>query len=713
MSEQQQSYRRAMNATMLGGVVQLLVAISVALLGLYAESPAVHAIAWQLFGGVPIWGVLWLLYNQHRLEAAEALEIEQLRESDAAAAALFDEAGDRLALARKRLDRLYRIGMPVTALLVGLYLAAVGGVLFFQHWSLWQADTLAAVAIGNQTPTALTTLLVLSVGLAFFVFIVARYVAGMTRLDLWRPLRAGAAYLVGATLLLLLLIVSAALAYVGYALAFPLLALIAPAITAALGVEMLLAFLADLYRPRRKGEIPRPAFDSRLLGWMTSPDSLSKIVAETVRYQFGVDFTSSWFYRLFSRALAPLIVIGVVVLFAMSSLVIVSPQQAAVVTTFGELVRTGDGSVRVYGPGVHFKWPWPAGGAEKYDVQRVHQLNIGSRTQGVKQDTAILWTNEHTVGEEQYLVTAPTQLDTDNGEMGREAQAGGTAGELIGANVVFLYTIHPDRLENYISSARDPVEMLEMIAERETSRYFATHTVDQLLTLGRQEAGEVIRRRTQQAAAERELGLEVMQVAISAVHPPNDSEVAQTFLEQINARQTKQTTIEQARREAVSTLAQAAGSREVALRINRPIQREEALLREIERIRREAGGELDAEARSSIETLREERRRVAAEIERLIADAGGESAQILARARADRWQQAITEAAAAERFVAELAAFREAPRYYAARRYFEAISEAIADRRKIVLGVDTELPPEIRFNLEDATGALDSVFGEE
>ena len=713
MSEQQQSYRRAMNATMLGGVVQLLVAISVALLGLYAESPAVHAIAWQLFGGVPIWGVLWLLYNQHRLEAAEALEIEQLRESDAAAAALFDEAGDRLALARKRLDRLYRIGMPVTALLVGLYLAAVGGVLFFQHWSLWQADTLAAVAIGNQTPTALTTLLVLSVGLAFFVFIVARYVAGMTRLDLWRPLRAGAAYLVGATLLLLLLIVSAALAYVGYALAFPLLALIAPALAAALGVEMLLAFLADLYRPRRKGEIPRPAFDSRLLGWMTSPDSLSKIVAETVRYQFGVDFTSSWFYRLFSRALAPLIVIGVVVLFAMSSLVIVSPQQAAVVTTFGELVRTGDGSVRVYGPGVHFKWPWPAGGAEKYDVQRVHQLNIGSRTQGVKQDTAILWTNEHTVGEEQYLVTAPTQLDTDNGEMGREAQAGGTAGELIGANVVFLYTIHPDRLENYISSARDPVEMLEMIAERETSRYFATHTVDQLLTLGRQEAGEVIRRRTQQAAAERELGLEVMQVAISAVHPPNDSEVAQTFLEQINARQTKQTTIEQARREAVSTLAQAAGSREVALRINRPIQREEALLREIERIRREAGGELDAEARSSIETLREERRRVAAEIERLIADAGGESAQILARARADRWQQAITEAAAAERFVAELAAFREAPRYYAARRYFEAISEAIADRRKIVLGVDTELPPEIRFNLEDATGALDSVFGEE
>ena len=713
MSEQQQSYRRAMNAAMLGGVVQVLVAIAVALMGLYAQSPAVHAIAWQLFGGVPIWGVLWLVYNQHRLEAAETLEVEQLRESDAAAAALFDEAGDRLALARKRLERLYRIGMPVTALLVGLYLAAIGGVLFARHWNLWQQDALRSVAIGNQTPTALTTLLVLSVGLAFFVFIVARYVAGMTRLDLWRPLRAGAAYLVGATLLLLLLIAAAALAYVGYGPAFPLLALVAPAITAVLGVEMLLAFLADLYRPRRKGEIPRPAFDSRLLGWMTSPDSLSKIVAETLRYQFGVDFTSSWFYRLFSQALAPLIVIGVVVLFAMSSLVIVSPHQAAVVTTFGQLERHEDGSLRVYTPGVHLKWPWPVSGIEKYDVHRVHRLNVGSRTEGVKQGVAILWTNEHTIGEEQYLVTAPTQIDGERGDAALERQARGAAGELVGADVVFLYQIDPQGLDQYISSANNPESMLQAIAEKETSRYFATRTVDQLLTVGRQQAGEAIRERTQAAVDARELGLEVLQVAIAAVHPPNESEVAETFLEQINARQTMQTTIEEARREAVSILAQAAGSRDVALEINRPIQREEALLREIERLRREKGETLDEESRQTIETLREQRRQVAAEIERLIADAGGESAQVLARARADRWQQAISEAAAAERFAPQLAAFRRAPRYYAARRYFEAISDAIADRRKIILGVETELPPEIRFNLENATGALGNVFGEE
>ena len=719
-----------MSAALLGLIIQTLIAVAVGLIGLYARSPAIHAITWQLLGGVPIWGVLWLLYNQHRLEATEALEVEQLSQSDQAAAALFDEAGDRLTLARKRLDRLYRWGLPVTALLVGVYLAAIGGGLFYRHWSMWQSSELIRAAIGNDTPTALTTILVLTVGLAFFAFIIARYVAGMTRRDQWRALRGGSGYMMGGTVLMVLLIAAAALAYVDYTLAFPLLALIVPAFTAVLGAEMILAVIAELYRPRRKGETPRPAFDSRLLGWMTSPESLGRIVTETIRYQFGVDFSSSWFYRLFSRAVLPLIVVGVIVLFAMSAIVLVSPQQAAVVTTFGELERTsadagdagdaGDAEaseapVRVYGPGVHLKWPWPVGAAHKFDVQRVHKLNVGSRTEGIVEDAAILWTNEHTIGEEQYIVTAPTRF----GEADEPADAGlsddGAAGELVGADVVFLYRIKAENLENYVTAAEQPEAMLKAIAEAETSAYFATQTVDELLTVGRQQAGAAIRAAVQRRVDANALGLEVLTVAISAVHPPQQGEVAQKFLEQINALQTKQTTIEQARREAVATLAQVAGAREFALRINRPIQREEALLREIERIRQrgEAGAGEGESTDEAIAALREQRRQVAAEIERLIAEAGGESAQVLARARADRWQQAIREAAAAERFDAELAAFREAPRYYAARRYFEAIGSALSDRRKVILGVDTDELPEIRFNLEDATGAFQSVFGGE
>ena len=704
MSVDQQSHQRAMNAALLGLIVQIVLAVSVALIGLYADSPAVHAIAWQLFGGVPLWAVLWLLFNQHRLEAVESLEVEQMQRSDAAAAALFDEAGDRLNLARKRLERLYRIGLPATALLVGLYLAAIGGLLFYRHWGMWQAGVLQGEgeAIGNATPAALTTIMVLSVGLAFFGFVVARYVAGMTRKDEWIALRAGAAYLMSAAVLLLLLIAAAALAYVDYGLAFPLLALIVPGVTALLGFEMLFAFVADLYRPRLQGEIPRPAFESRLLGWMTSPDSLGKVITETIRYQFGIDFSSSWFYRLFSRALLPLILVGTLVLSAMSSFVLVAPQQAAVVTVFGEFRQSG-GEIKVYGPGLHFKPPWPIGAAEKLDVYRVHKLNVGSRAQGIRGGVAILWTNEHTIGEEDFIVTAPAEFD-ETEDLVSLAAAQGAAGELVGADVVFFYRIKAEDLASYLTTFEDPEGMLEAIAESVTSAYFATRAVDELLSEGRIEAGEAIRQMTQEIADRKAVGLEVLEVAISAVHPPQDGEVAQTFLEQINALQTKQTTIEEARREAVATLAQVAGSRDLALRINRPIQREEALLREIERVRQAADGEADERAEAALQTLREQRRVVSAEIERLIAEAGGEAAQILSRARADRWRRAINEAAAAERFTAEVAAFREAPQYYAARRYFEAITTALQDRRKIVMGVDTPELMEIRFNLEDASG---------
>ena len=48
-------------------------------------------------GGLPIWIILWLVYNQHRLERVEALETEQLAADDARTTAFFDEAGQAVA----------------------------------------------------------------------------------------------------------------------------------------------------------------------------------------------------------------------------------------------------------------------------------------------------------------------------------------------------------------------------------------------------------------------------------------------------------------------------------------------------------------------------------------------------------------------------------------------------------------------------------------
>jgi len=710
MSADAQSYRRAMNAALLGLCIQLILAIALAIMGIFAQSPGINAIAWHLFGCVPIWGILWILFNQQRLELIETFEVEQISQSDATASALFDEAGDRLQLARKRVQRLQKFGLNFASIFVGLYFTIVGGTLLYVNYRGFQTGSLANEALGEQGRASLTTIMVLVTGLSFAAFIVARYIAGMTRVDHWRPLRAGSGHMMGGFFMLLALIAASIVTYVDYLQGFIALALIVPLLSTLLGVEMLITVLAEMYRPKRKGEMTRPAFDSRLLGWVSSPDSLGKIVGETLRYQFGLDFTSTWFYRLLSRAVLPLILIGVFVLVAMSSIVLVAPHQAAVITVFGDLVRTtdeqGNSQVKVYEPGVHFKAPWPFASAEKYDVQRVHILNVGSRPEGgVKEDTAILWTNEHTIGDEKYIVTAPTKIE---GSLLSETAKSGAAGELIGADVFFLYRIKVEDLEQYISRSEDPAKMLASIAESVTSAYFAQRTVDDLLSFARVEAGQELLAATQQQADQLGLGLEILTVAVSAVHPPREDEVANKFLEQINALQTKQTTIEQARREAVAALSQVAGSQDMALRIDRPVRRASALANTIETLDAD-----DPEQAQKREELSEELTRVEAEIERLISQAGGQAAQVIAQAQAYRWEFAIRETARAERFAAELKAFEQAPRYYAAQRYLQIVSEALANRRKIILAVENPDLPQIRFNLEDNAGAFRSVFDAE
>ena len=70
MIQDQQSYARAARAALVGLVVQFVLAAGMLLVGLYARSPALHAATWHLFGGLPIWGILLVIYHQHRIERA-------------------------------------------------------------------------------------------------------------------------------------------------------------------------------------------------------------------------------------------------------------------------------------------------------------------------------------------------------------------------------------------------------------------------------------------------------------------------------------------------------------------------------------------------------------------------------------------------------------------------------------------------------------------
>jgi len=274
-----------------------------------------------------------------------------------------------------------------------------------------------------------------------------------------------------------------------------------------------------------------------------------------------------------------------------------------------------------------------------------------------------------------------------------QARGDVVAGELMGAQVAVKYRLAD--LLTYTQSAEAPEELLRVKAEERVHEYFVTRSIDTLLTAGRAEASGVLFEQLKADAAP--LGLEVVFVGVTGVHPPQAGEVAAAFHEQIEALQEKQTTIEQARREAVTTLAEVAGSRERAIAIGDAIAELEAL-----RQRAEPGGPLADEAAAK-----------AVAVEQLMDEAGGRAAQLIAEARAYRWQRAVTERAEAARFAAELAAFRAAPRYYRSQQYLEALTQGLTGPRKTILLTESPDAPTVRLELEDAASGLESILGAE
>ena len=53
-------------------------------------------------------------------------------------------------------------------------------------------------------------------------------------------------------------------------------------------------------------------------------------IAETLNYQFGFEVSKTWFYQLLSRAFVPLVVLGILVMFLISTIVIVPEGNQAV-----------------------------------------------------------------------------------------------------------------------------------------------------------------------------------------------------------------------------------------------------------------------------------------------------------------------------------------------------------------------------------------------
>lgn len=689
------NHRRAEHVSALGFILQLAAYGTLLGVSVWSGSDAIGATSRLMLIGLPVWLVLFLVFKQMRRVSAEALETAELARTRAAAQpeALFGMDDEALLLEQNRLQWMVRFLLPAVTILLAILL--LGGHFVGWKWTLEGAFHATGEGVpGRSREPTLVMWFVVFIG--FLCFLYARYSNALSRLPHWRLLRAGAACMAGnAVACLGLAIALMASPTIGWA--EPLIAYVIRIALIVLGMEFTANFILDLYRPRAPGVIPRPSFESRLLGLMSEPGGIARSIAEAVNYQFGFEVSSTWFYQLLQRWMFPIMVVTLMVIVALTSLVVVNADEQVVVERFGRLVRT---PTEVLSPGVHFKWPYPVEVTQRAPVKRISELVVGEATEPDDEagHKAILWTEAHDFVPELMLLVASPQLIPMNapGPGTLPVRSESVAVSLLMVSVPLEYRIKD--IKKYLYTYDEPLKLLECVAYRHLCNYAASVDIDQLMGSGREAFNERLQQLIQASLDELDVGIEVVFAGIRGAHPPATEGVAAAFQAVVSAQTDMAAMIHAAQGQAQRILITVAGTESHAQALDETIRLRDRVHAE------PAGDPRDlVAARARVEEL------LVGAPEKNIAALSGAAAARIAEARATASKMVSGAQTKVRVFNTEVAAFQSAPTLYKQRKMLEVYQGLDSVRKWLIVGNSQDVIIEYE-TLEE--GALDRVLQE-
>ncbi|MBX3382906.1 MAG: hypothetical protein KF864_05295 [Phycisphaeraceae bacterium] len=659
------TYKRAAGVSVWGLALQAVLAATLLIYGILGRDNA--ALTGSVFAGMGIlaWLSLVIVYDQHRRERVEAMEADALAATPMAGTSVFSAGADDFRPAARRLAMLHKFFVPAVSIIILLTLI-LSGIAWFMS-SLDKTPPLDFVP-----PRHMGWGLGLGLSIAVIGFVFARYAAGMAKHPAWANLRGGAAFAVGTAIIGLIIAVASFVDLVGPDIVNRYAPVVVAGFMALIGVEITLHFLLSLYRPRKSGEIPRPAFDSRLLGLLAAPDRIAQSISEAINYQLGFDVTSGWFYQLLSRAMVPLVIMGVSILWLLSAVVIVQPHQRALILRFGSVVRED------VTPGMHFKLPWPIDTVyipeyiqrdqrgrlriADYTVTGLRTIELGTPPTAVT--GPILWTNDHG-GEEMYQLVRTTLAQGPAGVDGAGEQLDLS---LVSVELPMKYVVSDVRAFDELGAPHQRDDILKALAQRVILRFFRGVTLDDVLGGRRLELSGQLQRLVQEAfdaanpgpdGRPRGAGVQVVSLAITGVHPPKETAIA--FETPVQADQKREANIEAAKAQAIRALTEVVGDTTLGRQIVEELNTLDAM-------------RANADATQAV-------REQELKIEGLLERAGGSAAAMLAKARADRWTRHMRARGDAARHQGRVALFEAAPDVFRANQYFTTLRDVMRTAR--------------------------------
>jgi len=217
-----------------------------------------------------------------------------------------------------------------------------------------------------------------------------------------------------------------------------------------------------------------------------------------------------------------------IIIFLVSAIYTVDPEEVGIVLRLGKYVRSTD-------PGLHFKLPFMIERAIKVPIQRQLKEEFGFRT--VRAGVRSQYSTRGYTGESNMLT-----------------------GDLNAAVVEWVVQYRIVDAYKYLFRVRNVDNTFRDMSEASMRLVVGDRTVNEVLTVGRQEIADRVLQKLQDLCDQYETGIKVEQVVLQDVNPPDP--VKPSFNEVNEAQQEKERLINQAQSEYNKVIPRARGEAE-------------------------------------------------------------------------------------------------------------------------------------------------------
>jgi regulator of protease activity HflC (stomatin/prohibitin superfamily) len=282
-----------------------------------------------------------------------------------------------------------------------------------------------------------------------------------------------------------------------------------------LAAELALRGLARLFLPKPAPDAAKAVSDSIIATLITGGP---RAPGQLIRTHLGLDFARSWALSYISAAFVPAIAGTLLFCWMLSGVKLLNGDQRGIYERLGA-------PIRVIGPGFHILAPWPIGKMRPVEYGTIHVIAVGAN-QGMgayeKDQSQVkvkaedqptpnmnrLWETAHST-EAEYLVANENSTGVQNFQA-------------VNTEILVLYRVGMTDAAAWASvyGASDPATLVDQEADRLATRYFSSHTLDQVMGGQRDQLQETLRAELARAVDANHAGIEIVSLLINEVHPP-------------------------------------------------------------------------------------------------------------------------------------------------------------------------------------------------